>query len=107
MVAITRFLASRRTRLLHSKVEIKRRPFIEFAFGPDPPAVALDHAPHRGKADTDALEFILTVQALKCVEQLFPVAHVEPHAVVAHEERLLPVVRGLYPDLDPRLRLSR
>ncbi len=69
--------------------------------------MALDHAPHRGKADSDAFEFILAVQALKYVEQLFPVAHVEPHAVVAHEERLLPVVRGLCPDLDLRLRLSR
>src|SRR5258708_32119059 len=65
-----------------SNAEIERRPFIDPAFGPHPPAVALDHAPHHGKADTDPLEFILAVQALKYVEQLSPVTHVDPPAVM-------------------------
>src|SRR5213594_273979 len=86
-----------------SNAEIERRPFIDPAFGPHPPAVALDHAPHQGKADTDPLEFILAMQALKYVEQLSAVAHVEPHAVIAHEEHRLPVFRGLRSDPDFRL----
>src|SRR5204863_4572571 len=88
-----------------SNAEIERRPFIELALRPDPPAVALDHAPHQGKADTDPLEFVLAVQALKHVEQLLAVPHVEPYAVVAHEEHQL-LVRSLCSDFDPRFRLS-
>src|SRR5712692_10086698 len=87
-------LRFRRIRLLLLDAEIGRRPFIDPAFGPDPPAVALDHAPHGGKADADALEFVLAVQALKYVEQLPPVPHVEPNAVVAHEEHRLSIVCG-------------
>src|SRR5258708_18935105 len=102
-----RVLRTRRTCLLLSEVKIECRPLIALSFAPYPPAVALDHAPHGGKADSDALEFVLAVQALKYVEKLFPVAHVEPHAVVAHEEHRLAVVRSLRSDFDLRLRLSR
>src|ERR1043166_7755272 len=99
-------LSVRRTRLLLTDVEIERRSFIEPALGPDPAAVALDHAPHRGEPDADTLEFVPSVQALEYVEQLSPVTHVEAHAVVAHENHRLPVVRGLRSDLDLRLGLS-
>src|ERR1041385_8811661 len=92
-----------RIRWLFTNAEIERRPFVDPALGPDPPAVALDHAPHQGKADTDPLEFILAVQALKHVEELSPVAHVEPRAVIAHEEHDLAVVCGLRSDSDFRL----
>src|SRR5439155_6166098 len=92
-------LRLRRIRWLFTNAEIERRPFVDPAFGPDPPAVALDHAPHRGEADTDAFEFVLAVQALKYLEQLSPVTRVEPDAVVAHEEHELPVVFSLRSDM--------
>src|SRR5436853_3305527 len=100
-------LRLRRLRLFFTNAEIERCTFVDPALGPDPPSVALDHAPHRGEADTDALEFVLAVQALKYLEELSRVTRVEPHAVVAHEEHRLPLVRSLRSDLDLRLGLSR
>jgi hypothetical protein len=45
--------------LLFSNAKIERRPFIDPAFGPDPAAMAPDHAPHRGKVDSDTFDRIV------------------------------------------------
>ena len=48
--------------------------------------MAMNDPPHIGQADAGPLELLDAVQALKHAKQLVNIPHVEPGAVVAHEE---------------------
>ena len=84
-----------------ARVNRKTAPSPTGALGPDPAAVAADDALHDRQPDAGALEVAGGVQALERLEQLVGVAHVEPGAVVAHEESAVarPAAR-LRADLD-------
>ena len=50
--------------------EIERRPLVDRAFGPDPAAVALDHALHDRKSHFRPGKLLRAVQPLEDAEQL-------------------------------------
>src|SRR5580698_9973427 len=75
-------------RALRGEGEEERAAFPCLGFGPDPAAVAAQDAVHDRQADAAALEFGRRMQPLERVEQLCRVLHVEPGAVVTHEEDL-------------------
>src|SRR4029077_15732391 len=83
--------------------EEERRPFPDRPLGPDSPTVPVDD-PLRGRQPYAlSAELALAVQALERAEQLVGVDHVEPDAVVAHEDAGL-VADGLAADPDLRHR---
>jgi len=55
------------------------------AFGPDPAAVPVDDALHRGKPDAVPGELPLRMQTLERTEEPVGVRHVEARAVIPHE----------------------
>src|SRR5207249_4832250 len=65
--------------------EVERGPLADDGLSPDVSAVLAHDALHRGESDASAGKLIKPVQALKGVEKLPRVFHVEAGAVVAHE----------------------
>src|SRR5205085_10302442 len=61
----------------------------DFSFGPDPAAVSQHDTLDECQADSGAFEIVDAVQPLKYAEQLRAVLHIESHAVVSHEIRVL------------------
>src|SRR5213594_2606893 len=72
--------------------EVERRPLADLALCPDAAAVTMDDPLHGGETDTSSLEVRRVVQSLEGAEELVRVAHVEPDAVVFHEEHGLAFV---------------
>src|SRR5919107_4839307 len=65
--------------------EAEGGPFAHLALGPDPAAVPVDDARHRGQSYARPLELVLPVQPLEGPEQLVRVRLVEAGPVVPHE----------------------
>ena len=66
--------------------EIERGALVHRAFRPDASAVPVDDPPDGGQADAGAFELLGPMQPLKHAKQLVRVLHVEPDAVVPHEQ---------------------
>src|ERR1044071_6555586 len=84
------------------KREVEGGALADPPLGPDPSAMAMHDALHVGQADAGARELGDRVQALERDKQLVGEVHVEPRAVVAHEERALVALGGT--DDDARAR---
>src|ERR1700722_11860113 len=84
------------------QTEEKRRTTVDLRIRPDQAPVTRHDALRGGEAYAHALELVSAVQALKYTEEFFRIAHIEAHAVVAHEDHDL-VFRPLPgTDLDRR-----
>src|SRR5882672_5774556 len=66
--------------------EVENGAVAHLALGPDAPAVTVDDALHRREPDPGSRVVAHRVQSLKSPEELVDIPHVEPGAVVAHEE---------------------
>src|SRR5579862_5648115 len=73
-----------------SQSEVEAGAALDLALTPDASSVAGDDALHRGQANARAFKLRGAVQPLEWLEELVRIGHVEPGAVVAHEEAGLP-----------------
>src|SRR6185369_11794912 len=67
--------------------EVEGRALARRRLRPDAPTMPAHHTLDNRQADAGAGKFTLTVQALKCTEQLVGIGRIEAGAIVAHEER--------------------
>src|ERR1043166_2273653 len=82
-----------RSFLLQGKRKAERRPLVDVALPPNPPAMALHQALNERKTDARPLEIFRRMEPLEDAEELVHVFHQKAHAVIFDPIRNLLLVR--------------